>query len=202
MTEINPPLQAYRRYIGMKLLFEGKYPNARKYGFKSAATAKSFDRRRDRYYFEKMSQQIANKDQPVYFAAQFLDGETWIGNMFGDEANNRYLKLSGEIDRSDYLFKRDMKACLESESFIHSFVQGANSQYPSIINLLVNEEISYVSAGHLYNITKFLDVMTAADQVFLPNIKDKIMAMAEVLETPIKEYQQTFVEILEDAEYK
>ena len=77
------PFDVYKTYLAMKNHFTKDKYDYHKYCGKTRASLQSFYRRKDRYWFEKMSRQKNDKEVVDFFVSNFVNsGESvWIGQM-------------------------------------------------------------------------------------------------------------------------
>jgi len=101
--------QTYQIYQSLKLHFTTDY-DAVKYNYKTAVRQDTFERRRDRYFFEKLSRKF-NKEKLIhYFTANLIhDPKVWIGDM-KEETYNEYIS---RYDKLTYMVTQDMKLMAE-----------------------------------------------------------------------------------------
>ena len=97
--------QTYQIYQSLKLHFTTDY-NAVKYNYITAVKRDTFERRRDRYFFEKLSRRF-NKEKLIhYFTSNLIQNSSvWIGDM-SDEIYNDYI---ARYDKLTYMLSQDMK---------------------------------------------------------------------------------------------
>ena len=101
----NNGYQAYQIYQSLKLHFTTDY-NAVKYNYKTSVKQSSFDRRRDRYFFEKLSRRFNKEELIHYFTANLIENQkVWIGDM-SDEIYSAYV---ARYDKLTYMFDEDVK---------------------------------------------------------------------------------------------
>lgn len=100
---------AYQIYQSLKLHFTTDY-DAVKYNYKTAVKRDTFERRRDRYFFEKLSRRL-NKEKLIdYFTANLIqDPKVWVGDM-KDDTYNDYI---ARYDMLTYMVTQDMKRMAE-----------------------------------------------------------------------------------------
>tara|TARA_B110000444_G_scaffold22008_3_gene18279 strand:- start:16570 stop:17166 length:597 start_codon:yes stop_codon:yes gene_type:complete len=107
---MNNGYQAYQIYQSLKLHFTSDY-DAVKYNFKTAVKQHSFEKRRDRYFFEKLSRRFKRDELVNYFTANLLENQNgWIGDM-SDEV---YSAFCARYDKLTYMFDQDIKKLAES----------------------------------------------------------------------------------------
>ena len=101
----NNGYQAYQIYQSLKLHFTTDY-DAVKYNYKTSVKQSSFDRRRDRYFFEKLSRRFNKEELIHYFTANLIENQkVWIGDM-SDEIYSDYV---ARYDKLTYMFDEDVK---------------------------------------------------------------------------------------------
>lgn len=96
--------QAYQIYQSLKLHFTTDY-DAVKYNYRTAVKRDTFERRRDRYFFEKLSRRF-NKEKLIhYFTSNLISNSgVWVGDMT-DEIYNAYI---ARYDKLTYMLSQDM----------------------------------------------------------------------------------------------
>jgi hypothetical protein len=96
--------QTYQIYQSLKLHFTSDY-DAVKYNYRTAVKRDTFERRRDRYFFEKLSRRF-NKEKLIhYFTSNLIQNPSvWIGDMT-DEIYNAYI---ARYDKLTYMLSQDM----------------------------------------------------------------------------------------------
>ena len=102
---MNKGYQAYQIYQSLKLHFTSNY-DAVKYNYKTAVKQSSFEKRKDRYFFEKLSRRFSRDELIQYFTANLIENSnSWIGDM-SDEVYGAYV---ARYDKLTYMFDQDMK---------------------------------------------------------------------------------------------
>ena len=103
--------QTYQIYQSLKLHFTSDY-DAVKYNYRTAVKRDTFERRRDRYFFEKLSRRF-NKEKLIhYFTSNLIQNPSvWIGDM-SDEIYNAYI---ARYDKLTYMLSQDMNLMSDKE---------------------------------------------------------------------------------------
>jgi len=97
--------ETYKIYQALKLHFTTDY-DAVKYNFKTSVKVDTFEKRRDRYFFEKLSRNYSREELIQYFAANLIHNTNmWIGE-FNDNRLNEYISRKEKLT---YLVTEDMK---------------------------------------------------------------------------------------------
>ena len=110
----------YKTYLAIKQHFtQPAYDYFRYYGATSASVT-SFNRRKDKYFFEKMSRQKTESEIKEYFVANFVypsnPQSVWIGEIIkeGENNYNTWLKINQSLA---YYYKEDLEILFNTEDF-------------------------------------------------------------------------------------
>lgn len=175
------PFETYQTYLSLKSHFVNKKYNYFKYGGKSRATIQSFNKRRDKYFFEKTSRKLKDSEVVEYFVSNFIDAtdpsKVWIGEIVtsGERIYCDWKKRNQSIS---YIFKQESEYLLE--------------------NFSINE-IFDCSKGHPILLKKFLsgnispETLVIYDKIFLfRNIFDKKLKdpVWQIVGLKIEKYSQ------------
>ena len=111
----------YKTYLAIKQHFtQPAYDYFRYYGATSASVT-SFNRRKDKYFFEKMSRQKTESEIKEYFVANFVypsnPQSVWIGEIIkqGETNYNTWLKINQSLA---YYYKEDLDILFDTEDFL------------------------------------------------------------------------------------
>jgi hypothetical protein len=112
------PFDTYKTYLALKNHFTKDSYDYHKYQGKSRASLQSFYKRRDRFWFEKLSRQKEDKEVIDFFVANFVsctDPQTvWIGEMI-KEGETRYRSWQKRIQSLSYLFKEESQQLFKNK---------------------------------------------------------------------------------------
>lgn len=132
--------EAYKVYVALKNHFTSPTYDFFKYGGRTKAGHRSFDKRPDKYFFHKLSKR---KDVVDYLVANFVYNDNvsaWIGNLLNNEESDKcYTKLVKTRESLSYIFTNDLDR-LEPE-FDKNF-QIVDGQHPKLLKLYLRQEIS------------------------------------------------------------
>ena len=114
------PFECYKTYLALKNHFTKNSYDYFAYNKKTRASLQSFYKRRDRFWFEKLSRQRNEKEIEDFFVANFIfcnDPETlWIGEII-KEGEDRYKNWQRKIQSLTYLFKQETQNLFEENKF-------------------------------------------------------------------------------------
>ena len=129
------PFEVYRTYVAMKMHFTSDYDYF-KYNGKIKADLASFETRKDKYQFYKMSKK---KDWFNYILSNLVAEEMWIGNMLTSEGEQRHLDWMKRTQSLAYHFARDIGQL--RDDFNDNFIVEDNS-HPFALKLYLRKTIS------------------------------------------------------------
>lgn len=100
---------AFMLYLMMKQHMAGKY-DIIKYSWNMKVTDAAFNKRRDKYFFDKMSDKFHLKDVTEIFLATFLENSNgWAGDLVSEDAMAAHRELLGRYIRFPEIYREDLK---------------------------------------------------------------------------------------------
>ena len=109
------PLECYRTYIAIKNHFTQKKYDFHKYNGKVKASLQSFYKRKDRFWFEKLSRNKSDQEVIEFFVSNFITctdpSKLWIGELMR-EGEDRYTSWKKRTQSLSYTFKEELESIL------------------------------------------------------------------------------------------
>jgi len=138
------PFDTYKSYLGLKNHFTKKTYDYHKYCGKSRASVQSFYKRRDRFFFEKLSRKKDDSEVIEFFVSNFVtcdDPQTlWIGEIMQNGEEN-YTQWKKRIQSLSYLFKEEIETLFNKKNFDKMFmIEG--SKHPLLVKEHLQKNIS------------------------------------------------------------
>jgi hypothetical protein len=103
--------EVYKIYLAIKLHFTSKnqsYDYHRHAG-KTTARLGTFTKRRDRYFFHKLSRTYSDNDIANYFISNFISNTNlWVGDIIGKSGDENYKSWSRRIESLHYYYEQDI----------------------------------------------------------------------------------------------
>lgn len=132
------PFEVYRDYLALRNHFNSSSYDYFKYQGKGSASADSFNKRKDRFFFEKLAK---HRDPHGFMLANFVnDPKTWIRDMaYSDASEKVYLGWLKRKDSLTYTLKSDLAKL--SFPFDSNFTV-KDGQLSYILVLLLGDEIN------------------------------------------------------------
>ena len=124
------PFEVYKTYLALKNHFTKDNYDYHKYCGKVRASLQSFYKRKDRFWFEKLSRQKSEKEVIDFFVSNFVSSgdpqSLWIGDIIR-EGEKTYISWNGKIQSLTYLFKSEVESVISIKDFNETFeVKGSS----------------------------------------------------------------------------
>ena len=137
------PFETYQTYLSMKSHFTNKRYDFFKYGGKSRATMTSFNKRKDKYWFEKTSRKYSDQEITDFLLANFVTTNTpqnlWIGEII-NSGERTYADWMRRQQSLTYLFREQSKKLLSEKKLEEVF--NCSKGHPPILKKYLGGEIS------------------------------------------------------------
>ena len=137
------PFETYRTYLSMKSHFTNPKFDFFKYGGKSRATITSFNKRKDKYWFEKTSRKYSDQQVLDFLLSNFVIADNpqnlWIGEIINSGERN-YADWMRRKQSLTYLFK-EQSGKLLSENELETIFD-CSKGHPVILKKYLGGEIS------------------------------------------------------------
>ena len=138
------PFETYQTYLSMKSHFTNRKYDFFKYGGKSRATITSFNKRKDKYWFEKTSRKYSDQQILDFLLSNFLSTDNpqnlWIGELINSGKRN-YAEWMRRQQSLTYLFKEQLNELLSSKNLNEVF-DCSNRKHPVVLKRYLGGEIS------------------------------------------------------------
>jgi len=151
------PFDTYRCYLSLKNHFTKEKYDYHKYCGRSRATVQSFYKRKDRFWFEKISRNKSDQEVVDFFVSNFITctdpSKLWIGEMI-KEGEGRYTSWKKRNQSLSYIFKEEVESIFESSNFDSVFSINGSS-HPQILKEYLRDNISIETLVILDKILSF-----------------------------------------------
>ena len=137
------PFETYQSYLSMKSHFTNRKYDCFRYGGKSLATMASFNKRKDKYWFEKTSRKYSDDQIVDFLLANFVTTDNpknlWIGEII-NSGERTYADWTKRQQSISYLFKEECSKLLEEYKLDELFECGKG--HPIILKRFLGSDIS------------------------------------------------------------
>lgn len=138
------PLTCYKTYLALKNHFTQEKYDFHKYCGKVKANIQSFYKRKDRFWFEKISRTKTDEEILNFFVANFALCEDpqslWIGEIIKNGEQN-YTTWMKKTQSLSYIFKEEIESTFTTDNFDEMF-KIENNRHPKILKKYLKNEIS------------------------------------------------------------
>jgi len=139
------PFEAYQTFITLKAHFKNSGFDYHKFG-KVKVAPETFERRKDRYYFEKLAKRYSRDEIVEFFLSQILANKTWVGDMLGEDAEAEHLSRLRRVQALQYQVKTEMNTlwerCKEDPECFNRLFTHQEGTHPGIFRAVMEKRIS------------------------------------------------------------
>ena len=151
------PFETYQTYLSMKNHFTNRKYDFFTYGGKSRATMTSFNKRKDKYWFEKTSRKYSDQEITDFLLANFVTADTpqnlWIGEII-NSGEKKYADWMKRQQSLTYLFKEQSTELLSEKKLEDVF--NCSKGHPIVLKKYLGGEISLETLTILEKIFSFV----------------------------------------------
>ena len=137
------PFECYKSYLGLKNHFSKEKYDYHKYCGKSRASIQSFYKRKDRFFFEKLSRQKDDKEVIDYFVSNFVKAtdpsSVWIGEIVRNGETN-YQEWLKQRQSMTYLFREECDKLFTGNKIDDVF--DCSKGHPLLLKKHLSKEVS------------------------------------------------------------
>ena len=148
------PFETYQHYLSLKNHFTNPKYDFFKYGAKTRASVTSFNKRKDKYWFEKTSRKYSDKEVVDFLVSNFTATDNpqnlWIGEIINSGERN-YAEWMKRQQSLTYLFKEQSNELLSENELETLF--NCTKGHPLILKKFLSGRVS-------------LETLTIFDKVF------------------------------------
>ena len=152
------PFETYQTYLSMKSHFTNKRYDFFKYGGKSRATMSSFNKRKDKYWFEKTSRKFSDQEVVDFLLSNFVSTDNpqnlWIGEIINSGERN-YADWMRRKQSLTYLFKEQVEKLIYENNLEEVF--DCSKGHPPLLKKYLGGEISLETLTILEKVFSFVE---------------------------------------------
>ena len=194
------PFETYQHYLSLKNHFTNPKYDFFKYGAKTRASITSFNKRRDKYWFEKTSRKYSDKEVVDFLVSNFVSADSpsnlWIGQIInsGERTYQEWMRRQQSLT---YLFKEQSNE-LFSEIKLEDALN-CSKGHPIILKKFLSGQLSLETLTiyeKIFHFSKDFD-KKLLDPV-LETVSLKISKYAPFLNTDIFQFKRILREIINE----
>lgn len=193
----------YMLYLMLKQHFNGKY-DVIKYHWTMRVSDAAFQKRRDKYFFDKLGEKYMLKELALIFMSNLVaNQDAWIGDISDADALVFYREYIGRLKRMKTQFEDDIKNIyyfskkveVQTLSQIFEYNKKGDSSY--IFKLLQSNIISFET---FILLDSFLNIINkhdeATDNLVWSGYSTKLNAYKKILDVDAQAAKQVFMETI------
>ena len=190
--------EIYKIYLAIKLHFTSKNQSYdyHKHGGRTTAKLETFTKRRDRYFFHKLSKSYSDKSIVDYFLSNFVSNTNiWVGDIIGKTGDETYKQWSKKLEALHYYYEQDIDYIIErmetKDIKFNDLFLSVNGQHPTILKMFLSKKINFETLIILDDILKFTKKLNKdiTEKVLWPKLFDRMKRYKPFLSYNITKYK-------------
>lgn len=199
------PIDVYRIYVAIKTHFTtDKYDFVAFNGKTKYISQSTYNKRKDKYFFEQLSVRYRNDEIVPFFISNFLVNEKmWIGDM-QDEGRDIFLEWKKRWSSLYYNYTQDVGNIIDfvvkNELSMVDIFTGDGSKHPIILKFLQQKMVSLETVVILNKIINFIPSLEKhySDDLILGSLIQKVKKYSSFFKEDYKKYDLFLKEACKD----
>lgn len=137
------PYDVYTTYLAMKKHFTDSKYDFFRYNGKTRSSVSAFNKRKDKYFFERMSRKLSDDEIKLYFIANFVastdPSSVWVGEIM-QSGERHYRELSKKYQSITYTFSQECAELFDEFPLPDAF--DTRRGHPPIVKKFLAGELS------------------------------------------------------------
>ena len=188
--------EVYKIYLAIKLHFTSKNQSYdfHKHNGRTTARLETFTKRRDRYFFHKLSKSYNDSSIVNYFLSNFVSNTNlWVGDIIGKTGDDHYKEWSKKIEALHYYYEQDIDYILERKISFDDIFTSKDGQHPPILKMFLSKRINFETVIILDDILSFSKRLNKniKETVLWPKLYDRMIRYKPFLKYNIAKYKMT-----------
>ena len=199
--------EVYKVYLAIKLHFTSKNQSYdfHKHGGRTTARLETFTKRRDRYFFHKLSKSYNDITIVDYFVSNFVTNTNlWVGDIIGHSGDESYKEWSKRIEALHYYYEQDIDYMIErmtvNKMSFDDIFTSKDGQHPPILKMVLSKKIcveTFVILEDILSFAKRLD-KDISETVLWPKMHDRVVRYRPFMKFNNTKYKMTLKNKLKD----
>jgi hypothetical protein len=192
--------EAFGLYQALKLHFTQESYDFFKYNGKSNVNVTSFENRKDKYHFYKLSRKYSNKDDLTDFivANLMVTERLWVGDLLSEDAEVRYRARKKTLQSLSYVFENDCRTLFENVKDPNELIY-TDGNYPVLLTKTLRNEVSIETLCILNKILNFFPMWDKklTDTIRWPDFRRKCEKYASFLPQDVVKYKMILKKVIQ-----
>lgn len=196
--------EAFSLYQAIKLHFTTASYDFFKYGGKSRISVDSFENRKDKYHFYKLSRRLSNRDDLIMFlvANTLNNDKLWVGDLLTEESETVFRQRQKVIQSISYVFENDCVKIFDGIDNPNTVLQSEAGDYPILLKKVLRKEVELETLIILNEILNFFPMWNRKieDTIRWPQVYLKANKYAAFLTLDTVKYKNVLKKVLSQNE--
>ena len=137
------PYEVYQKYLSLKQHFNKKNYDYFKFQGKVRAKDSSFEKRKDKHHFIRLSKIYKDEELTKFFVSNFVKSkDLWVGNATSPEGRSNYIAWKTKIQSLPYVFENELEEMFDENENFNDIFNVEDGQHPPIVRHVFGEEVS------------------------------------------------------------
>ena len=137
------PYEVYQKYLSLKQHFNKKGYDYFKFQGKVRANESSFEKRKDKHHFIRLSKIYKDEELTKFFVSNFVKSkDLWVGNATSPEGRSNYIAWKTKIQSLPYVFENELEEMFDENENFNDIFNVEDGQHPPIVRHVFGEEVS------------------------------------------------------------
>ena len=137
------PYEVYQKYLSLKQHFNKKNYDYFKFQGKVRANESSFEKRKDKHHFIRLSKIYKDEELTKFFVSNFVKSkDLWVGNATSPEGRSNYIAWKTKIQSLPYVFENELEEMFDEHENFNDIFNVEDGQHPPIVRHVFGEEVS------------------------------------------------------------
>jgi len=189
------PFEVYQKYLSLKQHFNKKGYDYFKFNGKVRASESSFEKRKDKHHFIRLSKIYKEDELTKFFVSNFVKtNDLWVGNITSPEGRQNYISWKAKIQGLSYVFESEISTLFDTSDEFNLLFKCRDGQHPPVLRRVFGEEVSIESFIIMDSILHFAPTFNEeiGESVMWPRLYDICNKYAPFLNVD----KQKYVDIL------
>ena len=140
------PFEVYQKYLSLKQHFNREEYDYFKFRGKVRANESSFEKRKDKHHFVRLSKIYKEDELTKFFVSNFVKtNDLWVGNITSPEGRQNYISWKAKIQGLSYVFENEIDTLFDSSDEFNLLFECRDGQHPIVLRRVFGEEVSIES---------------------------------------------------------
>ena len=195
--------EVYKIYLAIKLHFTSKNQSYdfHKHNGRTTAKLETFTKRRDRYFFHKLSKSYNDRSIVDYFLSNFVSNTNiWVGDIIGQTGDDTYKQWSKKLEALHYYYEQDIDYILGRDIKFDDLFLVKKGQHPPILKMFLSKRINFETFLILDEILSFSKQLNKniSEKVLWPKLYDRMIRYKPFIKYNVTKYKKTLRDKLKD----